>query len=441
MVNRRSVLTTAIAGAALAASPFAAQAQSRKDTMVLGMALEPAPGLDPTTGAAAAIAEITLYNIFETLTKINGDGSVTPLLAEKWEVSPDLKTYTFFLRKGVKFQNGEPFNAQAVKFSFDRSGGEKSTNKDKRTYANLTTQVIDDHTVVLINKEIDPNLPFTLGQATAALVELDGGGDGLVLFELLLLGVGHFGILDALPQERRRVRYDLERDEVLAEDDVGQLARVGGLQVAGDLVLAEAVPEGVAEQHHQHEAGERGERPVVSADALGALHRRPGEHEHRHDEAKDIEDGEDRAGHAGPPRAGDEGTYRPEGDERQGDEGDDRGRVVTDGRDEVVQRDGAGPGDGDRDEEHEDADGAEDEETPLTGRIAAGRPWGDRLGLARHGHGLLPGERRCSWITPWLTPGGPTNRPRRHEMSEISDSGRPAATLGPHGTQLRGGTT
>jgi peptide/nickel transport system substrate-binding protein len=137
MVNRRSVLTTAVAGAALAASPFAAQAQSRKDTMVLGMALEPAPGLDPTTGAAAAIAEITLYNIFETLTKINGDGSVTPLLAEKWEISPDLKTYTFFLRKGVKFQNGEPFNAQASS-SASTAGGEKSTNKDKRTFANLT---------------------------------------------------------------------------------------------------------------------------------------------------------------------------------------------------------------------------------------------------------------------------------------------------------------
>ncbi len=171
MVNRRSVLTTAVASATLSAVPFGTYAQSKKDTMVLGMALEPAPGLDPTTGAAAAIAEITLYNIFETLTKINGDGSVTPLLAEKWEISPDLKTYTFSLRKGVKFQNGEPFNAQAVKFSFDRSGGEKSTNKDKRTFANLSTQVVDDYTVVLINSEIDPNLPFVLGQATAVIVE------------------------------------------------------------------------------------------------------------------------------------------------------------------------------------------------------------------------------------------------------------------------------
>jgi len=84
-----------------------ALAQPRKDSVVLAMTLEP-PGLDPTAGAASAIAEIVLYNIFETLTKVNGDGHVTPLLAESWSLSPDAKAYTFRLRKGVKFQNGEP---------------------------------------------------------------------------------------------------------------------------------------------------------------------------------------------------------------------------------------------------------------------------------------------------------------------------------------------
>ena len=75
--------------------------------MVLGMTLEP-PGLDPTAGAAAAIAEIVLYNILETLTKINADGSVTPLLAESWEISPDLKTYTFKLRRASSSRTASP---------------------------------------------------------------------------------------------------------------------------------------------------------------------------------------------------------------------------------------------------------------------------------------------------------------------------------------------
>ncbi|MET0311044.1 MAG: ABC transporter substrate-binding protein [Burkholderiaceae bacterium] len=171
MLNRRTVLSTAAIASLPLALPQAALAQGRKDTLVLAMALEPSPGLDPTGGAASSISEVTLYNIYETLTKINSDGSVTPLLAESWEISPDLTTYTFKLRKGVKFHNGEPFNAQAVKFSFDRAAAEKSTNKDKRTFANLSTQVVDEHTIVILTKEIDPDFPFLLGQGTAIIVE------------------------------------------------------------------------------------------------------------------------------------------------------------------------------------------------------------------------------------------------------------------------------
>ena len=170
MLTRRTVL----ASGALA-TPLQTLAQGRKDSITLALVLEP-PGLDPTAGAASSIAEVTLYNIYETLTKINSDGSVSPLLAESWEVSPDLKTYTLRLRKGVTFHNGEPFNAAAVKFSFDRAGGDKSTNKDKRLFASLSTQVVDEHTVVLLNKDIEPDLLFLLGQATAIIVEPKSAG-------------------------------------------------------------------------------------------------------------------------------------------------------------------------------------------------------------------------------------------------------------------------
>lgn len=154
-----------------AMSQLPAFAQGGKTTVVLGMTLEP-PGLDPTAGAAAAIAEIVQYNVLETLTKINPDSSIAPLLAERWEISPDLRTVTFFLRKGVKFSNGEPFNAQAVKFSFERAAGAKSTNKDKRTFAAMeSVNAVDEHTLVVINKEPDPDFLFYMGQATAVIVE------------------------------------------------------------------------------------------------------------------------------------------------------------------------------------------------------------------------------------------------------------------------------
>ena len=85
-MKRRDFAINSVAAASLATLPLASLAQKRKDAVVLGMTLEPTAGLDPTASAASAIAEIVLYNIFETLTKINSDGSVTPLLAESWEV-------------------------------------------------------------------------------------------------------------------------------------------------------------------------------------------------------------------------------------------------------------------------------------------------------------------------------------------------------------------
>ncbi|WPB57872.1 ABC transporter substrate-binding protein [Xylophilus sp. GOD-11R] len=173
MLSRRALLasTSAASTACLLLGAPATWAQSRgKTAVVVGIALEPT-GLDPTAAAASSIAEVTLYNLYETLTRVNTDGSVTPLLAEGWELSPDLKTLTFRLKRGITFHNGKPFDAAAVKFSFERAASDKSTNKDRRTFQNLTVRVVDDHTVVLLNREIDPDLPFLLGQATAIIVE------------------------------------------------------------------------------------------------------------------------------------------------------------------------------------------------------------------------------------------------------------------------------
>ena len=171
-LRRRSLaLLLAAALLGLAAPALPAPAQPRKDTVVLGMTLEP-PGLDPTAGAASAIAEVVLYNVFETLTKVRGDGSVGPLLAESWTVSPDAKTYTFKLRRGVTFHNGEPFDAAAVRYSFERAAAQDSVNKDKAVFANIAAiGTPDSHTVVLTLKNGNPDLLFQLGQGTAIIVE------------------------------------------------------------------------------------------------------------------------------------------------------------------------------------------------------------------------------------------------------------------------------
>ena len=173
-LHRRTVLySAALAATLLAASPLVAHAQAGgKNTLTIGVTLEPAPGLDPTGGAASAISEVTLYNVYETLTKFSEAGKAEPLLAESWTVSPDQKTYTFKLRQGVSFHNGEPFNAAAVKFSFERAAADGSTNKDKAVFTNIARiDTPDAATVVLVLKEPNPDFPLLVAQGTAAIVE------------------------------------------------------------------------------------------------------------------------------------------------------------------------------------------------------------------------------------------------------------------------------
>ena len=178
-MKRRSIPwgIAALLAASLSLAPWQTQAQSRKDSVILGMILEPT-SLDPTMAPAAAIGEVVHYNILEGLTKINVDGTISPLLAESWKMDADGKAYTFKLRKGVKFQDGTPFDSAAVKFSFDRAKDPKSTNKAKGAVFNNISHIAtpDAHTVVLVLNNPDGNFLFRMGENTAVILHPDSAG-------------------------------------------------------------------------------------------------------------------------------------------------------------------------------------------------------------------------------------------------------------------------
>ncbi|MEO8155815.1 MAG: ABC transporter substrate-binding protein [Rhizobacter sp.] len=156
----------------IATTSLGAVAQTRKDSAVIGMTLEP-PGMDPTSNPAAAVGEIVHYNVLEGLTKVNMDGSITPLLAESWATDPDGRVYTFTLRRGVKYHDGEAFDAADVKFSFERAKAEGSVNKAKKTVFDNISSIAtpDPYTVVLVLDKADGNLPFRLGESTAVIFD------------------------------------------------------------------------------------------------------------------------------------------------------------------------------------------------------------------------------------------------------------------------------
>jgi peptide/nickel transport system substrate-binding protein len=170
LTRRQANGLLAAAGLLPLALPASAQRNNAR-ALVLGMVLEP-PGLDPTVAAAAAIGEVVHYNILEGLTKIQMDGAVTPLLAESWGHTPDGKTWRFNLKKGITFSDGAPFDAQAVKFSFDRAKAPGSTNKAKKAvFDNISSvQVMDPHTVILVLENAEAMLPFRLGENTAVIL-------------------------------------------------------------------------------------------------------------------------------------------------------------------------------------------------------------------------------------------------------------------------------
>ena len=85
-----------------------------------------------------------LDNFYETLVRYD-NGEIIPGLAEKWEVSSDALTYTFTLKQGIKFSDGEELNAEVVKLNFDNM---PAILGDSNGVFGLTSTLLDEVTVV-----------------------------------------------------------------------------------------------------------------------------------------------------------------------------------------------------------------------------------------------------------------------------------------------------
>lgn len=88
--------------------------------------------------------------VYEPLVRYMPDGKVAPWLATAWKISPDGRTYTFTLRQGVKFTDGQPFDAMAVKKNFDAILANRKRHEWLELFAQLdSVEVIDAQTVRL----------------------------------------------------------------------------------------------------------------------------------------------------------------------------------------------------------------------------------------------------------------------------------------------------
>jgi peptide/nickel transport system substrate-binding protein len=119
------------------------------DSLVIAVASDPATF--DLHYAASMVEGWVGNNIYDGLLFFDDEGNIEPLLAEDYRISPDGLTYTFYLRKGVKFHNGEEFTARDLAFTVEY--GRTAPNASLLCGMIRDVAVPDDYTVILTLKE------------------------------------------------------------------------------------------------------------------------------------------------------------------------------------------------------------------------------------------------------------------------------------------------
>ena len=163
--------------------------------ITVGIAQDLDDSLDPHQTVAAGTREV-LFNIFEGLVKPNSDGEMIPAVAEKYELSEDGTTYTFTLREGVKFHNGQTVTAEDVVYSINRCAAVPE-GQEKPLVAAFSAvksvEALDEKTVAVTIAQRD--LEF-ISYMTAAIIPADYENQ-----DTAPVGTGPFKFVSRTPQQ------------------------------------------------------------------------------------------------------------------------------------------------------------------------------------------------------------------------------------------------
>src|SRR4030088_348678 len=138
---------------------------------------------DPSRGGVDFEADPFFHAVYDSLLtfKLGDSSTPIPLVAQSYTVSPDAKTFTFIIRKDVKFADGTPLTARDVEFTYNRL----LNLHDNPVYLldGITSMTAtDDYTFVLVSKVPNPAIPFivtnpALGILNSKLLKAHGGTD------------------------------------------------------------------------------------------------------------------------------------------------------------------------------------------------------------------------------------------------------------------------
>lgn len=138
--------------------------------ITIGIPQDIEDSLDPHQALAAGTREV-LFNVFEGLYKPDSNGDLVPALASDCKISEDGTTYTFILRDGVTFHNGNPVTVEDVKASIQKCADATDHEPLVAAYSNIASIETDgDKTIVISLKEADTDF---LANMTTAIVPKD----------------------------------------------------------------------------------------------------------------------------------------------------------------------------------------------------------------------------------------------------------------------------
>ena len=145
------------------------------ETVRVGLVAEPA-SLDFTTTDGAAIPQLLLDNVYETLVTVDVEsGDIVGALATDWEVSEDNLTYTFTLKEGVKFSDGSDLTAEDAKFSLERVSSDAWTISLKSQLDVVdSVEAPDDTTLVVTLKQPSNHFLYAITTHVGAIFDTQG---------------------------------------------------------------------------------------------------------------------------------------------------------------------------------------------------------------------------------------------------------------------------
>jgi peptide/nickel transport system substrate-binding protein len=161
------LFTVAACGSTSGGGAKTSSSGTTQKTLTVAIGINP-DTMDPQAQTTTTVGQIVLM-VVEPLVTVNAQGKVEPVLATSWKQSSNGLSYTFNLRQGVTFQDGEPFNAQAVKFSLDRIN-------DPNVYKaqpGLLRDIKD--TVVVNNYQVRVDLKTTFPAFIPAMSQITAG--------------------------------------------------------------------------------------------------------------------------------------------------------------------------------------------------------------------------------------------------------------------------